>query len=122
MRLRRQGELDAVFRGGVRVHGDVVSVIGRIVPEGFRIGILCGKRFSKRAVDRNRFRRIVRETARRASFEVQGGLELVVLPRCRPEQLSGAAVERELPRLVDRLMRKLAPKPNPPAAPCSDPS
>ena len=59
MRLRRQAEFDAVFRGGARVHGEQVMLVGKLGAPGIRLGVPCGKRYSKRAVDRNRGKRLL---------------------------------------------------------------
>jgi ribonuclease P protein component len=107
MRLRRQAEFDAVFRGGARVHGEQVTVVGKLGAPGIRLGVPCGKRYSKRAVDRNRFRRLVREIFRRAASTLPSGLDFVVVPRGKPAGTSLAALEREIPKLVHRLARKL---------------
>lgn len=114
-RLRRRGEFDRVFAQGARVHGDRLTLLGARRSGETRLGVPCGRRYSKRAVDRNRFRRLVREAFRRARAGLPSGLDLVVLPRCRPEGASLAVFAEELPKLVERLARKLPP-------PCSDPS
>jgi len=49
--------------------------------EGFaRLGIVVGKRVARRAVDRSRLKRLVRETFRRGQHEL-GSFDLLVRPR-----------------------------------------
>ena len=106
-RLRRQRDFDAVFESGVRVHGTLVSLIGRRTEGELRIGIACGKRYSKRAVDRNRFRRRAREAFRLSRGELPAGLDVVLLPTCKPPEPTYAAIALEVPALIRRLARKL---------------
>lgn len=107
-RLRRGGEFDRVFAEGIRVHGSLLTVVGRANPGALRLGVPCGRRYSKRAVDRNRFRRLVREAFRAAERELPRGLDVVVLPRCRPGAARFDAFAREIPELVAKLARNLA--------------
>lgn len=46
-----------------------------------RLGVIVAKRVMKRAVDRNRVRRLIRESFRHHQ-ETLGGLDIVVLVRC----------------------------------------
>ncbi|HKE00603.1 MAG TPA: ribonuclease P protein component [Planctomycetota bacterium] len=112
-RLRRQSDFDAVFAAGTRVHGRFVTVIGRRTEGPLRVGIPCGRRFSKRAVDRNRFRRLVRESFRLVRAQLPAGLDVVVLPRCKPGEPTFAALSVEVPELVRRVARKLEETPAP---------
>ena len=66
-RIRSQRDFDAVFQKGARAQGELVAVLARRTDGPLRLGIPCGRRYSKRAVDRNRFRRLVREAFRRRS-------------------------------------------------------
>lgn len=63
-----------------------------------RIGIVVGRRAAPRAVDRNRIKRMVRETFRQVR-PLLGGVDVVVqLRRCLPRG-SEAAARTELARL-----------------------
>jgi ribonuclease P protein component len=107
-RLTLRRDFDAVFATGTRVHGTLLTLAGRRREGDLRLGIACGKRFSKRAVDRNRFRRLVREAFRIGRPALRGGLDLVAMPRCKPGEATFLALTAELPELLGRLERKLA--------------
>ncbi|HEB70898.1 MAG TPA: ribonuclease P protein component [Desulfobulbus sp.] len=80
--LRKNGEFDRVYRQGKRLHGKGFSLI--YTPntmEYNRLGISVQKK-TGRAVDRNRIKRIIRESFRlhRDSFPVQSDIVLTVRP------------------------------------------
>ncbi|MGH8648724.1 MAG: ribonuclease P protein component, partial [Burkholderiales bacterium] len=65
-----------------------------------RIGIIASRRVARRAVDRNRMKRMVRELFR-AMPERPAGVDIVVqLRRCSPRG-SSAAARAELARLLE---------------------
>ena len=65
-----------------------------------RIGIIASRRVARRAVDRNRMKRMVRELFRTMP-ERPAGVDIVVqLRRCSPPR-SGAAARAELARLLE---------------------
>jgi ribonuclease P protein component len=109
-KLRSRGDFDAVFQEGVRVHGDRLILVGRRGPGSLRFAVTCGKRFSKRAVDRNRFRRVAREAVRRNLDVLPAGIEFVVLPRCRPAGVEYQVFSAEIPKLAELLSRRLQAK------------
>ena len=107
-RLRRGLELDRIFEHGRRVHGRLITLVGCASPEHGRLGVPCGRRFSKRAVDRNRFRRLVREAFREVRASMPGSIDYVVLPRGKPGDATFRALVEELPSLAKQLARKLS--------------
>lgn len=67
-----------------------------------RIGIIVSSRIARRAVDRNRAKRLVREAFRSARHRL-GGMDVVVeLRRCPPRKTMAAAGV-EISRLLDEL-------------------
>jgi ribonuclease P protein component len=69
---------------------------------GARLGLAISKRMAPRAVDRNRIRRIIRETFRKR-WDLLPGVDMVFLIRNRPRDLSSAALHAELSRLWTRV-------------------
>lgn len=66
-----------------------------------RIGIIASRRVARRAVDRNRAKRLVREAFRKARHRL-GGIDVVVeLRRCPPQGTAAAGVE--IAKLLDEL-------------------
>jgi ribonuclease P protein component len=67
-----------------------------------RIGIIVSRRVARRAVDRNRAKRLVREAFRRARHRLAGIDVVVELRRC-PLRGAMAAAGAEINRLLDEL-------------------
>ena len=65
--------------------------------ENLKIGIICGRKFSKKAVIRNRVRRIVKEAFRLIRNRV-GLAHLVIIPRRGSELLKAQDIQHELIR------------------------
>jgi len=77
----------------------------RAMPNGLtepRLGIIAAKKFSKRAVDRNRGKRLVREFFRLMQKEVLP-LDIVVQIRTDLRRSSSASLRAELGALLSRL-------------------
>lgn len=68
-----------------------------------RLGLVVGKKHARRACDRNRIKRMARETFRLAQHQLPP-LDAIVLARSGAAQLDNA----ELGRLFNKLWRKLA--------------
>lgn len=80
-RLTRRSEFDAVFDAQTSAKDAVLAVHAR--PNGLgrpRLGIIVGKRV-RRAVDRNRIKRLIREAFRLRREELPGDRDFVVIPR-----------------------------------------
>jgi ribonuclease P protein component len=67
-----------------------------------RLGIIASTRAARRAVDRNRFKRMAREAFRRARHRL-GGVDVVIQLRRYPEGGSMAEARAELVRLLEEL-------------------
>jgi ribonuclease P protein component len=103
-RLARKSEFDRVL--GLRAHrivcGPFVLVACGAAIDGSRLGMIVGKRQSPRAVDRNRIRRVVRESFRRRVAELPA-LDIVVqLARPLGEHDPAVAMEHAFKQLVER--------------------
>lgn len=104
-RVRRAGDFAALRQASGRFGGRCFSVRWR--PNGLdhaRLGLAISKRVSKRAVERNRIKRLVRESFRR----VRPGLppvDLVVMAREAAAGVPGTELLVEL----DTLWRRLPP-------------
>lgn len=112
MSVRRKGDFDRAHRTGSRSRGKDLIVIA--VPNGrlreSRLGLAIGKRIAKRAVDRNRLRRRIREAFRLEYPALPEGVDLVVLgarPGADPDL---AEVRQELVRLGCRATEKARAK------------
>jgi len=73
-----------------------------------RIGIIVGKKVAPRAVDRNRIKRLVRETFRQDRWRL-GSNDLVVLARRCPPRAGWDAARGELAALFVQIAGHLDP-------------
>jgi len=107
--VRRGSDYRRIYRGGSRARGPSFTVV--VLPNGLphsRLGLSVGKRCWKRAVRRNRVRRIFREAFRLSLDELPAGLDVIMIasvPRLEPEL---AAIRAELAALVARAAGRLS--------------
>jgi ribonuclease P protein component len=105
-RLKR-ADFTRLYRLGRRAKGRWLTVVvlenelGRA-----RLGLSVSKKIARRAVDRNRVRRILREAFRLRRKELPTNLDLVLIASAPETRLELAAVESELLELVMRARRK----------------
>jgi ribonuclease P protein component len=101
-RIRRQADLDAVFRQGRRLSDARITLLAR--PNGLefsRIGVAVSTDHGC-AVRRNRIKRLCREALRLARPELPSGWDFLVVPR-RGGELALAALRESVVRLAGRL-------------------
>ncbi|RJS92568.1 ribonuclease P protein component [Salinisphaera sp. Q1T1-3] len=102
-RLLRPPQFRAVFaRGEKFVCPGFVVIAATSENTQARLGLALAKRRIRRAVDRNRVKRIVRESFRRHRDEI-GGIDVVVLARSRTDRIDNADLFDQLTRLWGRI-------------------
>ena len=74
--------------------------------EHCRLGLSVGRKKLRRAHDRNRFKRVVREAFRLAKADLPVGVDLVIVPKS-DARLNLADVRDALPRLAQAVARRL---------------
>lgn len=105
VRIRRAGDFAVLRQASGRLGGRCFSVRYRQNELGHaRLGLAISKRVSKRAVERNRIKRLARESFRRVRSQLPS-VDLVVMAR---EQASGVPGPELLAEL-ETLWRKLLP-------------
>lgn len=78
--------------------------------EHSRLGLSVSKKRIRRAHDRNRFKRLIREAFRLGKAEIPVGIDLVIVPRGKILTFDDA--RRELPRLSQAVARRLGLRPS----------
>lgn len=86
MRLRHSRQFGEVFRRSRRSSDQWVTVLARENGAGLaRLGLAISKKCARKAVERNRIKRIIRESFRHNVDRLRG-LDLVIVGRKRPEK------------------------------------
>ncbi len=81
LRLRKQGEFDAVYQAGVVKNLGPLRVLGKPNELGHcRLGLNVSGRVGK-AVVRNRIKRLLREAFRLSRYDLTGAYDLIVIVR-----------------------------------------
>ncbi len=103
-RLRRPGDFAALRTSSGRAGGRCFHM--RYRGNGLdcaRLGLAISKRVSKRAVERNRIKRVVRESFRRVRHQLPA-VDLMVMAREQAAGVPGAELLRELDGLWKKLL------------------
>ena len=102
VRLLTPAQFDRAFKQGRRLHqGPLSVVLAANTLDHPRIGFALGKKFAKRAVQRNRLKRLLRERFRHSQEQLQA-MDLVIFLRSRLPDTANAESEA-----VERLWNKL---------------
>ena len=105
-KLLNGAQFRQVFRHKNSVHGKHFGVHGTGNSEPYsRLGITVSKRVSKKAVQRNRIKRQIRESFRMHQKDL-GTLDIVVIAKTGAAQAANAELRAELDALWGRLVRK----------------
>jgi ribonuclease P protein component len=117
-RLRRPGDYSRVFANPRKSADALFTVLARPRPVGgARLGLAISKKNLRRAVDRSRIKRLVRESFRRHRSGL-GGLDVVVLARRGVSEHSNTEIFASLDRHWRRLARTSGPRMTPGAQGC----
>jgi len=106
-RLTKTDEFSSVFGFRKAIRGKVLMLHYQPRPEGnteARLGLVVGKKQLKRAVDRNKVKRVVREQFR---LRLAGlpAVDLVVRLAVKPAPLDGKLLAEDFLALLDKLQR-----------------
>ncbi len=107
-RLTEPAEFRFVFADPIRVGDRLVTVLARVgdQPQA-RLGLAVGRRKIARAVQRNRFKRVVRASFREHQ-DALAGLNIVVLPKPAAAAADRTALRSSIDRQWDILRRRTA--------------
>ena len=98
-RLKKQSDFQRLFKQGKRAFAPSLTVVYRPA-EKTVMGISIGKKHGK-SVLRNRVKRLLRESFRRAQEELKGNYSLVLIPKVRDEY-SYQTFERDLKWIIKK--------------------
>ena len=91
-RLTAAAEFDDVFREGRRSADELFTVLYRSNGLGYsRLGLAIAKKRVRRAIDRNRLKRLIRESFRAATPDLLG-IDIVIMARDKAAGADNAAV------------------------------
>ena len=86
-RILKPGEYSQIFKEGKRAKGKYWQIIAKPIQDPRpRLGLAISKKVTRLAVDRNRFKRIVRETFRLAQEQLDNWGFVVMARRSKPTQ------------------------------------
>lgn len=109
-RLLSAGDFQRVFQDPQRLSSSHLLVLYAPNDLGFsRLGLAIAKKHAKRAVDRNRVKRLVRESFRRQAE--MPGVDLVVLAKAGIAKVDNPALLETLSKLWAKLATRCNPSP-----------
>ncbi|SNR82381.1 ribonuclease P protein component [Desulfurobacterium atlanticum] len=101
-RIKKSAEYKRVFEYGKSLGGSTVALYFLLKEEGFsRAGFIASKRFSKKAVDRNRAKRLMKEVFRLNKHKLRP-CDIVLIARKGIKNASYKDVERDFLKLAER--------------------
>lgn len=111
-RLTKTDEFSSVFGFRKAIRGKLLMLHYQPRPDGLndaRLGVVVGKKLLKKAVDRNRIKRIVREQFRRERLSLPA-CDLIIRLAVKPTPLDGKLVAGDFLALLEKLRRTCAQK------------
>ncbi|MCB8890631.1 ribonuclease P protein component [Vreelandella malpeensis] len=116
LRLLNAGDFSYVFeQADLKVHGKGMMALARLSTRGHpRVGLVVSKKNVKLAVDRNRFKRLVRESVRLRQHRLPS-MDIVILAKRGVQDIDNETLARQLHGMWKRLSRDalaLSPPPS----------
>ncbi len=115
-RITKEIDFSKVLQHGQRIGQK--HFLGLYVLNGvgyFRLGLSVGKKFGH-AVERNRWKRLMREAFRLCSWRYDAGVDLVIVPSKKNKTWEWSVLQQEMNDLLHRIVQSIAVKP----APCTN--
>lgn len=98
-RLKKQSEMQQLFRNGKRAFSDSLTLI-YLPAEENRFAVSVGKKHGK-SVQRNRIKRLLREAYRLNIKNLRGAYKIVALPKVKDEY-SFFAFDKDVKEMIRR--------------------
>ncbi|TSC56497.1 MAG: ribonuclease P protein component [Parcubacteria group bacterium Gr01-1014_18] len=104
-RLGKKKDFDEIFGSGWYLNSQTLTLRFRKTENSFsRFSVIVSTKVSKRAVDRNRLRRQVREILRKSWDRVPLGFDFMVIIKPGKKIATSDALAKELWPMVDRMI------------------
>ena len=104
-KILKPGEYTHIFKGGKRAKGKYWQIIAKpILDSRPRLGLAISKKVTRLAVDRNRFKRVARETFRLAQPRLDSWGFVVMARTAKP--IKNSELSTELLNLFIQVTRK----------------
>lgn len=100
-RVRTRPEYSAVFEGARRVSDPLMTVHWLRGDSSARLGIAVSKKVDKRAVGRNRVKRVLRDAMRHLIAQMASG-DIVVVARAAAREATNEQIRQAFERLLRR--------------------
>jgi len=105
-RLLNKTDYNAVFNKSVKVSNSLFLILIRKTnQQPARLGLVISKKVDKRAVQRNRIKRLIRESFRNKSFEV--ACDFVILARAKAAQCNNQQIFESIDELWQQAQIKI---------------
>lgn len=103
-RLLTKAEFQFVFDKAFKVNQKYLSVLAKPNQKPIaRLGLIIGKRFAKSAVDRNKIKRILRESFRHHRHQLIG-FDIIIIARQQCHLLDKATLREGIEKLWEKLL------------------
>lgn len=102
-RLKKEKDFQRVFDRGRFINSDLISV--RFLANGTddtRVGFIVSKKVSKKAVLRNKVKRMLRETMRENMERMKGGFDMIITAKSKMSKTQPEEVDETLKGLLKR--------------------
>lgn len=105
-RIRLKKEFDQVFKRGLSFYNKNLGVkVLKTELKVSRLGIIISNKVSKRAVERNRIKRIIRDFFKKEIEDLKIGKDVVIIVFPNEANKSKAEIEKDLKIALDKIKK-----------------
>lgn len=102
-RIAKKEDFESIFKRGRFVRGTFISLKAKKTSFGYvRLGILAGKKVSKKAVVRNKIKRQLRGAMREYILDSKASIDVVVMPMPEIVNKSFKEIKEEVAKLFKK--------------------
>ncbi len=106
-RLKKKKDFERIFEEGVTMKNSCFFL--RLVKNELnitRVGFIVSKKVSRKAVERNRIKRLFREIVRLKMSEIKPGLDMVFIVLSNSKEKSFLELKQEIERILEKINTK----------------